>query len=141
MPTNSHQRSHAKHPFVGTWHITAMELWDYDYVNMERQAFVEIDPDNLGSFQFGLVRGQLDGYLETLEETPEVEPSGRRLASLPLGSVRFAFTWDGFDEMDEVSGSGWMRLTSAREAAGVIKVHLGDHSTFRAHRARAGRAG
>jgi len=118
-----------------------MENWDDDYVNMERQAFIEIGPDNLGSFQFGLVSGQLDGYLETLEETPEGEPSGRRPASLPLASVRFAFTWDGFDEHHEVSGGGWMRLTGATEAVGAFKIHLGDHSTFRARRARAGRAG
>ena len=118
-----------------------MELWDDDYVNMERRAFVKIGPDNIGSFQFGLVRGQLDGYLETLEGTTEGESPARRLTSIPLASVRFAFTWDGFDELDEVSGSGWMRLTGVNEAVGVIKIHLGNHSTFRARRARAGRAG
>ena len=30
--------------------------------------------------------------------------------------------WEGFDELDEVSGSGWMRLTSANLAVGLIKV-------------------
>jgi hypothetical protein len=113
-----------------------MELWDEEYVNMERQAFVEIGPDNLGSFQFGLVRGQLDGYLESLGEPPDREPP----ASTQPVTVRFAFTWDGFDEMDERSGSGWMRLTGVNEAIGVIKLHLGDHSTFRAQRASASRS-
>jgi hypothetical protein len=114
-----------------------MELWDEEYVNMERQAFVEIGPDNLGSFQFGLVRGQLDGYLESPEEPPGREP---RDPTEPA-PVRFAFTWDGFDEGDERNGSGWMQLTSVNEAIGLIKLHLGDHSTFRAHRASASRSG
>ena len=43
---------HHEHPFVGTWHISAMELWDASYFNMETQAFVEIRPENLGSFQY-----------------------------------------------------------------------------------------
>jgi hypothetical protein len=113
-----------------------MELWDEEYVNMERQAFVEIGPDNLGSFQFGLVRGQLHGYVESLEELAGREA---RAPTEPV-PVRFAFTWEGFDEMDERSGSGWMRLTSVNEAVGRIKLHLGDHSTFRAQRASASRS-
>jgi hypothetical protein len=43
--------------FTGTWHIYEMELWDEDYFNMEVQAYIRIDPNNLGDFQFGLVSG------------------------------------------------------------------------------------
>ena len=39
------------HPFVGTWHIYDMELWDEEYFNMETQAYIEIAPNNLGDFQ------------------------------------------------------------------------------------------
>jgi hypothetical protein len=49
MPLHRYKRPRAEHPFVGMWHITGMELWDDDYVNMERQAFVEIGSDNLRS--------------------------------------------------------------------------------------------
>ena len=112
------EKPRAEHPFVGTWHITAMELWDASYFNMERQAFVEVRQDNLGSFQFGLVSGELDGYLEG-------EPPRQR----------FVFTWDGNDEMDPVSGSGWMRLRGTDEVIGLIKIHHGDRSRFRAQRA------
>ncbi len=94
-----------------------MELWDGDYLNMSVQAYVEIRPDNLGRFQFGLVRGFVDGYLEG--EPPE---------------QRFAFTWEGSDEMDPVSGSGWMRLSGKDEVQGLIKIHLMDRSTFTAIR-------
>jgi hypothetical protein len=58
-----------------------------------------------------------------------------------LASARFSFTWDGFDELDEVTGSGWMRLTSANEAVGFIKIYRGDRSTFRTRRTRASRVG
>ena len=132
MPVHRHKRPGAEHPFVGTWHIIAMELWDDDYVNMERQAFVEISPDNLGSFQFGLVRGNLDGYVETFE----AERPRRSAHATDPTATTYAFTWDGFDELDEMSGSGWMRLTGPDEAVGLIKLHLGDRSTFRARRTK-----
>jgi hypothetical protein len=44
--------------------------------------------------------------------------------------------WEGLDELDEVSGSGWMRLTSANLAVGLIKFHGGDRSGFQARRVR-----
>ena len=137
MPLHRFKRPRAEHPFVGLWHITSMEVCDNDYVNMERQAFVEINSENLGSFQFGLVRGELDGYVERRDD----EPSDSRRDLKQPASDRFMFTWDGFDEGDEVSGSGWMRVTGANEAVGLIKLHLGDRSTFRARRARARRGG
>ena len=37
MSLHRYKRPRAEHAFVGTWHITGMELWDDDYVNMERQ--------------------------------------------------------------------------------------------------------
>jgi hypothetical protein len=132
MPLSRYQRPPAERPFVGKWHITSMELWDDDYVNMERQAYVEIESDNSGSFQFGLVRGELDGYLESAAGEPPPSPRD----STQAASDRFMFTWDGFDELDEVSGSGWMRLTSANLAVGLIKFHGGDRSGFQARRVR-----
>jgi hypothetical protein len=56
------------------WRICRHGALDDDFVDTERQAFVGIGPDKLGSFQFGLVRGELDGYLEALEEASEGEP-------------------------------------------------------------------
>jgi hypothetical protein len=105
------------HPFIGTWHIYAMEMWDADYFNMEVKAYVEVRPDSLGSFQFGLVSGGLHGYLEG-------KPPRQR----------FAFTWEGNDEMDPVSGSGWLRLKGDDEVLGLINIHQHDRSRFRARR-------
>jgi hypothetical protein len=105
-------------PFVGVWHIYEMELWDEDYFNMETQAYIEIKPNNQGEFQFGLVTGYLDGYLEKIGE-----------------QERFTFTWQGNDEMDEASGSGWIQLISEGEIEGLINFHHGDKSLFQAKKA------
>jgi hypothetical protein len=70
---------------------------------METQAYIDITPTNGGEFQFGLVTGSIDGYLEDND-----------------GKERFAFTWDGADEMDEVSGSGWLQLSSKDEVEGWL---------------------
>ena len=100
------EKAEANHAFIGTWHIYEMSEWDEDYFNMETQAYVEIEPSNSGNFQFGLVSGYLDGYIEQIG-TKE----------------RFTFTWEGQDEMDEANGSG------------LIGLHMGDRSTFQAKRA------
>jgi len=105
---------------TGTWHITEMEMWDEDYFNMEVQAYIRIriEEGGTGDFQFGLVSGSIDGHLEQ------------------FGSdSRFTFTWEGRDEMDPVSGSGWLRPIGDEEADGMIKFYLGDRSELAARRA------
>jgi hypothetical protein len=117
MSLHRPERPRHQHPFIGLWHIYAMEVWDASYFNMEVQAFIEIRADNLGSFQFGLVSGGVDGYVEG-------NPPGQR----------FVFTWGGSDEMDPAHGSGWLRLRDG-ELRGLIKLHHGDRSKFKARRA------
>ncbi|HEX6746597.1 MAG TPA: hypothetical protein VF092_04820 [Longimicrobium sp.] len=118
MSVHRTERPRHEHAFIGKWHIYAMELWDASYFNMETQAFIEVRRDNLGSFQFGLVTGTLDGSIE-------VRPPKQR----------FVFTWGGSDEMDPAHGSGWLQLTGENELVGSIKFHLGDKSKFKARRA------
>ena len=103
---------------VGTWHIYEMEQWNEDYFNMEVQAYITIDQGGSGDFQFGLVAGGLGGKFARDGDTE-----------------RFEFTWEGNDECDEASGSGWLRLKSADEVEGSIKLHGGDRSAFAAQRA------
>lgn len=112
------RKSRTKYPFMGIWHIYEMEMWDEDYCNMEVQAFIEVRKGDLGNFQFGLVSGHIDGYLEQDE-----------------GRERYVFTWDGQDEMDPASGMGWLRLTDDDEIEGLIHFRMGDRSKFRAKRA------
>ncbi len=105
--------------FLGKYHIYEMELWDEDYFNMVTQAYIEIKKNNTGSFQFGLVRGYLDGE--------EVNTGSRS---------RFEFTWEGDDEGTPMSGSGWLESSNEDNLFGRIKIHLGDSSDFRAKRVK-----
>lgn len=105
--------------FTGVWHIYEMEEWDEDYFNTEVQAYIKIDQKGLGEFQFGLVSGQMDG---------EVIKDG--------ADERFEFTFEGNDENDPTSGSGWLRLKDKNNLEGRIKFHLGDSSRFLAKRAK-----
>ena len=105
--------------YSGIWHIVEMEQWDEDYFNMEVQAYISIESNRLGHFQFGLVSGQIDGEI-VKEDAVE----------------RFEFTWDGNDECDPAAGSGWLQLKNQDTMRGKIKFHLGDSSEFLAKRAR-----
>ena len=108
-----------KNPFVGIWHIYEMEMWDEDYCNMEVQAFIDVRKNDVGNFQFGLVSGYLGGFVE-MED----------------GKERFFFSWEGQDEMDPVSGMGWLRLAGEDAVEGLTFLHMGDKSDFRARRAQ-----
>jgi hypothetical protein len=105
--------------FVGRWRITSMEMWDEDYIDMEVKAFIDIAKGRTGEFQFGLVSGFIDCHLAE-------GPRGKRLE----------FTWEGMDEMDECSGSGWVELSSPSLLDGHIKFHGGDASDFQARRTK-----
>jgi hypothetical protein len=105
--------------FTGTWQIYEMEAWDEDYFNMDVQAYIKIDPNNLGVFQFGLVSGSIDGKLVDSAD-----------------GERFEFTWDGNDECDPACGSGWIRILEENSLEGKFRIHLGDDSTFLARRAK-----
>jgi hypothetical protein len=103
--------------YAGTWHICEMELWDESYFNMDVQAYIRISSNGDGDFQFGLVSGAIDG---------EVVKHG--------AEERFEFTWEGSDEMDTASGSGWITLKEQSTIEGRIKFHQGDSSKFLAKR-------
>jgi len=105
--------------FIGKWNIYEMEMWDEDYFNMEVQAYIEIAHNSIGNFQFGLVSGQIDGKI--------VDHAGQD---------RFEFTFEGNDECDPTSGSGWLVIKEKDIIEGEFKFHLGDESTFLARKAK-----
>ena len=86
---------------------------------MEVPAHITIGKNLGGDFQFGLVSGQIDGRIIKRQEEDY-----------------FEFTWDGNEECDPASGSGWMKLKDNGHADGEIKIHLGDDSTFQAKKVR-----
>lgn len=103
--------------YSGKWRITEMAMWDSDYLDMEVEAYIEIDQTGSGEFQFGLVSGEIDG--EVVKDRDD---------------ERFEFTWDGNDECDPASGSGWLRLKGKNSLDGRIKFHQGDSSSLVAKR-------
>jgi hypothetical protein len=103
--------------YHGTWRITEMEQWDQDYLDMEVEAFITIEENGNGEFQFGLVSGDMDG---------KIVKNGKE--------ERLEFTWEGNDECDPASGSGWLKLKNKNLINGEIKFHEGDTSGLVAKR-------
>jgi len=62
------------------------------------------------------VQAEMDGRMESVD-----------------GASRFAFTWNGFDENDPVSGRGWLHV-AGNQAEGKIFIHQGDDSGLNAVR-------
>ena len=103
--------------YHGTWRITEMEQWDQDYLDMEVEAFITIEENGNGEFQFGLVSGDMDG---------KIVKNGKE--------ERLEFTWEGNDECDPASGSGWLKLKNKNLINGEIKFYQGDKSGLVAKR-------
>ena len=102
--------------FVGKWSIVEMEAWDQEYVNMEVPGHFTFERDGMGHFQFGLVQGEMDCRVETVD-----------------GRERIEFSWEGQEELDMASGRGWAVIEN-KELHGRIFFHLGDDSSFLARR-------
>ena len=99
---------------IGRWRIVAADIWDRDYLDLVDPAFMAFNKDGRGAFAFGVVNA-----------TMELEYARR---------IVF-FTWTGFDEGDEVSGSGSAEL----QDDGTIEIELafrdGDDAVLTARRA------
>jgi hypothetical protein len=99
--------------FSGPWRIVWMSGWDQNYVDMEVPGHITFSADRSGSFQFGLVQGQMDCKID------------KRQGEL------IEFTWHGFDEGDELTGRGHAEIVGG-ELHGHLCIHLGDDCAFRA---------
>ena len=97
---------------IGTWAIQSSPDFDASYLHMERPAYVTLRREGgriVGEYQVGLQSGTLDG-----RERPD-------------GSVLFSF--DGIDEMDEVSGAGTATVEDDRLTL-TLMYHQGDDYTY-----------
>ena len=97
---------------AGYWRIAEMELWDTEYIDLVVPGFIEFSGDGMGGFQFGTVRGWLDGRF-----------SGRP------ATARVDFSWEGENDNDPGSGRGWAELRGNR-LEGRLYIHGGDDSAF-----------
>ncbi len=98
---------------IGRWRIVEADLWDRDYLDLVGPAFISIGRDGRGELAFGVVNAGLD---------------------LEYARTIVFFTFEGFDEGDEVSGSGSAELTEDGALEIEIAFHLGDDAVLKAKR-------
>ncbi len=98
---------------IGKWRIVEADLWDTDYLDLVERAHITFRDDGRGEFAFGAVNGGLD---------------------CTYGQRTIFFTWAGFDEMDEVNGSGSAELGDDGTLSLEIGFHLGDEAELKARR-------
>ena len=99
---------------IGRWRIVEADLWDGDYLDLVEPATMTIRADGPGEIAFGAVQAGLD---------------------LEYSRSAVFFTWAGFDEMDEVAGSGSAELQDDGSLEIEFAYHLGDEAVLKAVRA------
>ena len=99
---------------IGRWRIVEADLWDRDHLDLAEPATMTIQANGHGEITFGALQGGLD---------------------LEYGQSIVFFTWVGFDEMDEVNGSGSAELLDDGSLEIEFAYHLGDEAVLKAHRA------
>ncbi len=104
-----------KASFVGCWRIVEMEQWDQEFVDLVSPGHITFTGDGRGELHFGAVDVSLDW---------QVDGKGNRVD----------FSFEGFEEGDEVSGRGWAEV-NGRRLTGSIAFHQGDESGFVAEKA------
>jgi hypothetical protein len=100
-------------PPTGKWRLVEMEQWNQDLVDLEGPGFISFAKNGQGEMKFGAVSIQLNWGLN--------------------GDTELDFSFEGFDEMDEISGPGWAK-PEAGLLVGRIRFHLGDSSKFTARK-------
>ena len=98
---------------IGKWRIVEADLWDRDYLDLVEPAHITFAGHGQGEFAFGCVNGGLDcAYSNRI----------------------IFFTWQGFDEMDEVSGDGSAEIDDDGTLEIEIRFHLGDEAVLKARK-------
>ncbi len=96
---------------IGRWRIVEANLWDRGYLDLDGPAVLVIREDGHGEIAFGALNASLD---------------------LEYGRSIVFFTWAGFDEMDEVNGSGSAELLDDGSLEIEFAYHRGDKATLKA---------
>lgn len=99
----------ARTDLVGKWRITQSEAWPRDHLDLCGPAYLRIDADGTGEMAFGALTASVDGGFT---------PSG------------VDFDWNGADEGDQVSGTGWADLRDDGRLEGEIAYDNGDDTSF-----------
>jgi hypothetical protein len=98
---------------VGKWRIFEADLWAQKDLDLVEPAYIRFDADGNGEFKFICVAGTMD---------------------CSYGRSGADFTWVGFDEMDESSGSGDAEIGDNGILTIEISFHNGDDAVLKARR-------
>ena len=99
---------------IGRWRIVEADLWDRAHLDLVEPAMMTIGAHGRGEIAFGAMQGGLE---------------------LEYSRSAVFFTWAGFEEMDEVSGSGSAELQDDGSLEIAFAYHLGDEALLKAVRA------
>ncbi|ASY74148.1 hypothetical protein [Sinorhizobium fredii] len=96
---------------IGRWRIVEADLWNRDYLDLVEPATITIGANGHGEIAFGAMQAGLDlGYSTSM----------------------VSFTWEGCDEMDEVSGDGHAELLDDGTIEITFAYHNGDEAILKA---------
>ena len=98
---------------IGRWRIVSSDVWDQDNLDLVQPAFIHIGQDGRGELAFGAANASLD---------------------LAYSHTVVFVTFEGFDEGDEVNGSGSVELLEDGSLEVEISFRLGDDAVLRAER-------
>ena len=100
-----------KSAVMGKWRIFQSDDYETSDLDLVEPAFIQFNADGTGEFKYICVNGAMNcGY----------SPRGAE------------FDWQGFDEMDEVSGSGDVDLGQDGILTITISRFMGDEDNFKA---------
>ncbi len=94
---------------IGKWQIVKADLWERDHLDLCEPAQITIGKDGHGEISFGAMQAGLE---------------------LEYSQSMVFFTWQGFDEMDEVHGSGNAELLDDGTIEIKFAYHNGDEATL-----------
>jgi len=96
---------------LGKWRITKSDLWDKAHLDLVEPAYVIFQDDGHGEIAFGALNAGLD---------------------LEYAKTMVFFTWEGFEEMDEMRGSGSAQLNDDGTLSIEFAYHYGDDAELTA---------
>ncbi len=98
---------------VGRWPIVEADIWDRQYLDLCGPATIVIRANGRGEIAFGALQAGLD---------------------IEYSRASVGFTWEGFDEMDEVSGDGSDELLDDGSIEIEFAYRNGDEAVLKAKR-------
>ena len=98
---------------IGKWRIFEADLWDRDHLDLVEPAYISFADDGHGEIALGVLNADLD---------------------CEFGAEIIFFTWFGFEEKDEVTGSGNAKLNDDGTVDIEFSYQLGDEAQLKARR-------